>query len=69
MIPTANPTPAQLAAMEAESARIWAQADEQPYRRDGRDEFEPVEPDMSDPGHEGADLLEARETAWREGLR
>ena len=49
----------------AQAAMKWAM--HVPRPRDGRDDFEPTEPDMSDPFNEGADAAEARETAWREG--
>ncbi len=48
-------------------ARILAELPTTQYRRDPRDEFEPVAEDWSDYGHEGADRLEARETRWLAG--
>ena len=49
----------------AQAAMRWAMRIPRP--RDGRDDFEPTPEDWFDPGHEGADAAEARETAWREG--
>ena len=49
----------------AQAAMRWAMRVPRP--RDPRDDFDPTEPDMSDPFNEGADAAEARETAWREG--
>lgn len=48
----------------AQAAMKWAM--NIPRQRDGRDEFEPTPEDLSDPGFEGADRAEARETKGRE---
>ena len=48
----------------AQAAMRWAMRVPRP--RDGRDDFEPTPQDWFDPGHEGADLAELRESRWRE---
>lgn len=58
--------PRNVAAIEAWSAHIWNDAPNRRAKYDGRDAFEPDIDDGYDYGNEGADRLEARETAARE---